>query len=160
MDGVVTLIAAYADEDRRLTELVSGFPESLRDTCGRRHRLSLKQTIGHLAYWDDFAVDFYRARCSEENPEPLSFAEFEEQNRDLIEQLCAQDWETILSSYRRATRRLCAFLTERWDELDEGARDNFKIPLKHRRYHRRRLSELADELGLTAGGATMTEQAS
>ena len=160
MDGVVTLIAAYADEDRKLTELVAGFPVALRDAGGRRHRLTLKQTIGHLAYWDDFAVDFFLARCGEEHPQPLSFADFEAQNRDLIGQLCAQDWETILASYRDATRRLCAFLAEHWSELDDGARENFKIPLKHRRHHRRRLRELAADLGLVGGGSTMTEQAS
>jgi len=160
MDGVVTLIAAYAEEDRRLSELFVVFPVALRDAVGRRHRLSLKQTIGHLAYWDDFAVDFYLAYCSEDHPEPLSFAEFEEQNRHLVDQLCAQDWGTILSSYRRATRRLCAFLAEHWNELDEDVRDNFKIPLKHRRHHRRRLVELAEDLGLITDGPAMAEQAS
>ena len=160
MDGVVTLIAAYAEEDRRLMELAAGFPVALRDTGGRKHRLSLKQTIGHLAFWDDFAVDFYNARCHDGHPAGLSFSEFEKKNRHLLERLCAEEWEVVLASYRRATRELSAFLTEHWNDLDEEGRENFKIPLKHRRYHRRRLAELAEDLGLHPDGSAMTEQAS
>ena len=159
MDGMVTLIAAYAEEDRRLMDLVSGFPVALREVCARKHKLSLKQTIGHLAFWDDFAVDFYKAQCEEGRPDSLSFADFEKKIRHLLERLCAEDWETVLASYRRATRELCAFLTEHWDHLEDDVRESFKIPLKHRRYHRRRLAELGQSLGLSPGASSMTERA-
>ncbi len=158
MDGVVTLIAAYAEEDRRLRDLVAGFPVALRDVCGRLHHQSLKQTIGHLAFWDDFAVEFYHAYCRAEHPESLTFSDFEAKNHFLLKELCAQDWETVLASYRRATCELCLFLTGHWDELETVARENFKIPLKHRRHHRRRLFELAAELGLAVGGPAAAEQ--
>ena len=159
MDGMVTLIAAYAEEDRRLMELIAGFPVALRETVGRTHRLSLKQTIGHLAFWDDFAVAFYNARLHAGHPDSLTFAEFEKKNRHLLERLCAEDWEAVLASYRRATRELSAFLTEHWDDLADDVRDSFKIPLKHRRYHRRRLAELAESLGLRPGAPSMSERA-
>lgn len=158
MDGVVTLIAAYAEEDRRLMDLVAGFPVELRDVGGRLHRYSLKQTVGHLAFWDDFAVEFYHAYCHEGCPASLSFSDFEDKNRHLLKQLCDQDWEMVLANYRRATRELCVFLTSHWDELDEDARRNFKIPLKHRRHHRRRLADLAGELGLVLGEKAAAEQ--
>lgn len=159
MDGIVSLVAAFAEEDRRLTDLVEAFPVALLDTPGRRHKLSLKQTLGHLGFWDDFAVEFYTHRLEADATETVTFDDFETRNARLMDRLRGEAWETVLASYRRATRDITAFLNRHWDELDEEARENFKIPLKHRRYHRRRLAELAEELGVTVPVAGFTEQA-
>jgi len=159
MDDVVTLIAAYADEDRRLMELVDRFPPSTRDVRGTDRRLSLKQALGHLAFWDDYAVRFYDSRCHDGDPQPLEPGEFEERNRQALELICNDPFADVLSSYRAATRALQLFLREHWQDLDDGSRENFKIPLKHRRHHRRRLQELLKELGIADAPGSLEERA-
>lgn len=159
MDDVVTLIAAYADEDRRLMELVERFPASTRDVRGSERRLSVKQTLGHLAFWDDYAVRFYDTRCHDGRPEPLAPGEFEARNRQVLELICNDPFEDVLASYRSATRELQTFLREHWHDLDPRSRENFKIPLKHRRHHRRRLQELLAELGIAEADGALEERA-
>jgi len=161
MDEAVMLIAAYAEEDRRLMELVDAFPVSARDHRGSDDQLSLKQTLGHIAFWDDYATRFYDTRCHHGAPEVLSPAEFEERNRQVLELLCNDPHEDVFTSYREATRMIAAFLREHWLDLDEASRENFKIPLKHRRHHRRRLRETLDDLGPnTPINDTLEERAS
>ena len=159
MDDVVTLIAAYADEDRRLLELVDRFPPSTREVRGSERRLSLKQTLGHLAFWDDYAVRFYDSRCHRGNPQPMEPGEFEDRNRQVLDLLSSDPFEDVLASYRSATRLLQSFLREHWQDLDDASRENFKIPLKHRRHHRRRLQELLAELGIGEQERTLEERA-
>lgn len=159
MDDVVTLIAAYAEEDRRLMELVARFPASTREIRGSERRLSVKQTLGHLAFWDDYAVRFYDSRGGQGRPKSLSPGQFEERNRQVLELICNDPFEDVLASYRSATRLLQGFLREHWQDLDARSRENFKIPLKHRRHHRRRLQELLAELGIGDPDQAVQERA-
>lgn len=161
MECAAILVAAYAEENRRLLQLTTRFPLELRDVPGPDNRLSLKQTLGHLAFWDDYAVRFHVNRRAGESQQPLTMDEFEDRNRQVLELICNDPFEDVLATYREATRMISAFLTERWDELDDDERENFRIPLKHRRHHRRRLSKLLESLGITpdADAAGMTVRA-
>lgn len=161
MDEAVLLIAAYAEEDRRFMELVDAFPVSARDHRGSEDRLSLKQTLGHIAFWDDYATRFYDTRCHHGAPEALTPEQFEERNQQVLELVCSNPYEDVLQTYREATRMIAVFLREHWLDLDETSRENFKIPLKHRRHHRRRLQEVLEELGPdTQSGDALAERAS
>lgn len=160
MEDVVTLISAYAEEDRRLRGLVERFPATLRDTRGPDDRLSLKETLGHLAFWDDFAVRFHEASLRDGETENLSLEDFEVRNRQVLDLLRNDPYEDVLDSYLQATRMLQDFLRARWQDLDERARENFKIPLKHRRHHRRRLQETLEVFGGAQSGSSLAERAS
>ncbi len=159
MDGLTTLIAAYAEEDRRLMELVESFPLSSRDVVPRHFKYSLKQTLGHLAFWDNHAIGHFEALCNRASVEAITIAEFEERHKHQLKELIAEPWAPVLESYRAITSALLKFLAEHWENLDEPSRENFKIPLKHRRYHRRKLGEMLAVLsppvdGDRAGAAT------
>lgn len=150
-----TLIAAYADEDRRLQEVVRQYPLARRGDKLRQEGLSLIQTLGHLAFWDVYAVSFYEARLEDRAVTPLSFADFESRNRHELQRLYGLPFEQVREAYLTATRDLLAFLHRHWDDLDEQERTNFTIPLKHRRHHRHLLQEHLRSLSPaeTAGAA-------
>lgn len=136
-----TLIAAYADEDRRLQEVARQYPPARRGDKLRSEGLSLVQTLGHLAFWDIYAVRFYEARIEDRAVPPLSFSEFESRNRHELQRLYGLPFEQVREAYLSATHDLLAFLRLHWDDLDEQEQTNFTIPLKHRRHHRHLLQE-------------------
>lgn len=154
-----TLIAAYADEDRRLQEVVRQYPVAKRGDALRREGLSLIQTLGHLAFWDVYAVRFYEARIEDRAVPPLTFAEFESRNRHELQRLYGLPFEQVREAYLAATRDLLAFLHRHWDDLDEQERTNFTIPLKHRRHHRHLLQEHLQALPLAETAAAAAERA-
>jgi len=131
-----TLIAAYADEDRRLQEVVRRYPPAHRSDRLRQEGLSLIQTLGHLAFWDVYAVRFYEARLEDRAVAPMTFADFESRNRHELQRLYGLPFEQVREAYLAATRDLLDFLGRHWDDLDEQERTNFTIPRKHRRHHR------------------------
>jgi len=139
MRSADTLVAAFADEDRRLRELARDFPPLHREASPGNGELSLKQTLGHLAFWDRFTVEFYDARCHEREVETPSLGEFEARNRAELERIYDLPFERVRELYEDATRTLLDFLREHWAQLDDASRANFNIPLKHRRHHRRLL---------------------
>ena len=139
MSSVDTLIAAYADEDRRLREVARIFPIPYRDIPPENGKLSLKQTLGHLAFWDRYTVEFFDARCHARDVKNITLGEFEQRNRAELERLYDLPFEQVLDAYVSITNELQTFLREHWSDLDDQARINFTIPLKHRRHHRRLL---------------------
>ena len=139
MHSVEILIAAYAEEDRRLLELARQCPPARREERLVDSRMSLLQTLGHLAFWDDYTVGFFEARCENRDVTPLTLQEFEDRNQNELNRLCGLPFEEALETYQAATRALVRFLREHWDDLTDKDRGNFSIPLKHRRHHRRKL---------------------
>lgn len=139
MQSVEILISAYAEEDRRLLELARMVPPARRELRLVDSRMSLIQTLGHLAFWDDYTVGFFEARCLNQNVTPLSLQEFEKRNQHELDRLCGLPFEEALETYQAATRALVRFLRAHWDDLSELERTNFAIPLKHRRHHRRKI---------------------
>ncbi len=134
-----TLIAAFVDEDRRMREVVRTFPIAYRDIPPENSKLSLKQTLGHLAFWDRYTVEFFDARCHKRNVDALTLSDFENRNRQELERLYDLPFEQVFDAYITATAELQHFLLEHWGDLDEADQANFNIPLKHRRHHRRLL---------------------
>ncbi len=145
MSSVETLIALFADEDRRLRDLARSFPVPHRETPPEHSKLNLKQTLGHLAFWDRFTVEFFDARCHRREVDAITLGDFEKRNRAELERIYDMPFEHVYEIYNTATRKLQSFLREHWDELDDEARTNFNIPLKHRRHHRRLLEKALEE---------------
>lgn len=147
MEGPQTLIAAYADEDRQLQEVIRRFDPVQRNALHCAEDLTLVQTLGHLAFWDRYAVEFYEGRIAHRDVAPLTFDEFEARNRDELERLCGLPYERVRLAYVEATHRLLDFLRVHWEDLDDLERTNFTIPLKHRRHHRRLLLAVLEAAG-------------
>ncbi len=143
MDAEI-LIAAYREEDARLRRLAAAFPLRRRREVPPGCQRSLTATLGHIAFWDGYAVDFYSRRLDGRETDTLTFQEF--LARDAAEQ---QRWEQLpyrqaLAAYTDTTRRLLDFLAARWEEMNPGLRDDFTIPLEHRRHHRKQLERGLD----------------
>ena len=141
MSSVQTLIAAFADEDRRLRELALTYPPEFRDVPPASGKLSLKQTLGHLAFWDRFTVKFFESRINNVDVDAPSLGEIEDRNREELARIYDMPYEQVLELYVHATSDIQNFLREHWASLDETEHGNFNIPLKHRRHHRRLLQK-------------------
>ncbi|MBU1071963.1 hypothetical protein KKG45_01815, partial [bacterium] len=141
------------DEDRRLRDLARIFPVRFREVPPEHGQISLKQTLGHLAFWDRFTVEFFDARCHRRAVDAMTLGEFEHRNRAELERIYDMPYEQAHEIYKTATNVLLTFLREHWDDLDAEARANFNIPLKHRRHHRRLLAKALEVFapGLAAG---------
>jgi hypothetical protein len=156
MSSVETLIAAFADEDRRLRELADTYPPAFRDVPPQSGKLSLKQTLGHLAFWDRFTVKFFKSRLHDADVDAPSLGEIEDRNREELARIYDMPYEQVLELYVGATSDIQTFLRDHWTDLDETERGNFNIPLKHRRHHRRLLVKA---LAIFAPELTVTEEA-
>lgn len=159
MTSADTLIAAYADEDHRLRELARGFPLAFRDVPPEAGKLGLKQTLGHIAFWDGFTVEFFRGRLEDRVTDAPSLAEIEDRNRAELDRIYDMPYELVMELYVAATRAIQDFLRTHWDDLTEEERPNFHIPLKHRRHHRRLLQQALTMFAPEAGGAVAQERA-
>ncbi len=129
------LIAALADEDQRLNELIAGCPPERRERSGPGGMMGPKETIGHLAFWDSFAVAFF-TRKLEGAVQRESGVDLERLNKQEMKQLRRRPWEDVLAAYRAATTDLVRFLRAHWRELSDDERAAFLTPLRHRRHHR------------------------
>ncbi len=138
MDTPVNLIAAFADEDRRLLELAASCPPAWRERRGPGGTLSLKETLGHLAFWDAFAVEFFQRKlvAGAEEEDDAGALDFEQRNQQEMHRLAALPYEKVLARYQAATAAITAFLNRRWPDLSEKERTDFLVPLRHRRHHR------------------------
>ncbi len=131
-----SLITALADEDRRLRRLLDECPPGRRELRGINGGLSFKETLGHLAFWDSFAVKFFTSRLEpavEGVCPPVNFEKLSRQDLDRVRQL---PFDEVLEFYTGATRCLETFLRDYWDRLSAREREDFMVPLKHRRHHR------------------------
>ncbi len=139
------LIAAIADEDARLRALVEGWPADRRERPGPGGAMSPKEVLGHLAFWDGFAVRTFESRLAGREAESAGL-DFDRLNRAEMKQLRHRPWAAVLAAYAEATAGLTRFLRARWHELSEEERAGFLTPLRHRRHHRLLLARaLLDE---------------
>jgi len=135
MVNLEPLVAAIADEDRRLRALLDGIPAERRDRPVGEGIMSPKETVGHLAFWDGFTVRFFAAKLVGQVDRDEKF-DFERLNREQIRQLRSRPWDEVLAAYDAATAELLRFLGARWRELSADERECFLTPLRHRRHHR------------------------
>ena len=130
------LIKAIKEEDRLLRQYLTLLPRHARDEPGPEGALSFKETLGHIAFWDDFTVEFFQCKLDRtacELPPPVSF---EERSRQAMRRLGPMPFGEVLARYLESTGALIAFLVAHWDKLTEREKHDFWVPLKHRRHHR------------------------
>ncbi len=139
------LVDAIKEEDRLLRQFLTNLPRPERESHGSEGCLSFKETLGHIAFWDDFTVQFFQCKLDTAScalPPPV---QFEERSREALRHIRPLPFGEVLARYLESTGGLIAFLTEHWDELTEREKYDFWVPLKHRRHHR---ISLAQSLGL------------
>ncbi len=138
MDAAI-LIAAYKEEDARLRRLCGIYPLRRRNDVPPGCDRSLTQILGHIAYWDHYAIRFYRQRLAGEQTESLTFEQFLARDAAERQRLESLPYQLAFDAYVDCTEQLLAFLEEAWEEMDEQMRGDFTIPLEHRRHHRKQL---------------------
>jgi hypothetical protein len=136
MDSPEVLIASVLAEDRLLQRLLQQCAAEHRELRGPGGTLSFKETLGHLAFWDTFAVHFFLSKLSSVPGRPSFPADFEERSREELRRLRKLPFSEVLDSYQKATMALVEFLRGHWHELSAKERQDFDVPLRHRRHHR------------------------
>ena len=132
------------DEDRILRRRLSDLSAELRSRRGPEGTLSFQETLGHIAYWDSFTVDFFTAKLDGAGPSPVPPADLARLSEDAVAEAARAPFADVLAHYLEATGALIAFISRRWDELSEKERNDFQVPLKHRRHHREALFQWLD----------------
>lgn len=140
------LIEAIHAEDLTLRQRLTSCSSDLREAAGTGGGLSFKETLGHIAFWDDFTVHFFQRKLKDGSTRPARPAQFEERNRQALAKVRLLSFPEVLSSYIAATGQLVKFLQENWEELSERQRQDFSVPLQHRMHHRAALFQSLDEM--------------
>ncbi len=153
-----TLADALIDEDRRLRRKLITCPPALRERRGPHGSLSLKEILGHIAFWDDFTVRFFTARLDPAQRSPDRPVDFDVLSRQAIAEARQRPFGEVLAGYLEATGALVGFIANHWDRLGEQEREDFWVPLKHRRHHRIELEQAMAELA-TGGPAEVAAEA-
>lgn len=130
------LVDALKDEDRLLRKRLANCPRHLREARGPDGALSFKETLGHIAYWDSFTVEFFTAKLDVGSCEPQAPVDFEGRSREALREMAGLPFGEILARYLEATGALVEFLKDNWERLSARERRDFWVPLKHRRHHR------------------------
>ena len=141
-----TLIDAFLEEDSLLRQRLTTCPRKFRDVRGNDNTLSFKETLGHIAFWDDYTVQFFGCRLDATSCDLIPPADFESRNKAALAATRCLPFGEVLARYLEATGALIEFLRQSWSRLDERDRQNFWIPLKHRRHHRLELFKALDDL--------------
>lgn len=140
------LIDSLLEEDRLLRQRCISCPKGLRETNGEGGVLSFKDTLGHVAFWDGFTVDFFTAKLDKTSFRPTAPVDFESQSDEALKALKALPFGEVLARYLESTGALVKFLKENWSDLSPKEKDSFWIPLKHRRHHRISLFNFLDKV--------------
>ena len=151
-----SLVEAIRDEDQLLRRYVSRLPRDRRETRGPDGSLSCKETLGHIAFWDDFTVEFFACKLDIAAMTPPPPVNFEERSRAALLRIEPLPYGEVLGQYLEATGALLAFIEAHWDELTEREKHDFWVPLKHRRHHR--ISLMQGTEGILAGSGGSDER--
>ncbi len=152
-----SLTDALIDEDRRLRRRIAACPHALREGRGPDGALSCKETLGHIAFWDDYTVRHFSARLDPTEPPPAGPPDFEALSREALARTGRRSFSDVLATYLEVTGALVAFIANSWAHLEPGEREGLWVPLKHREHHRLELEKAVDtlaaqdEAGLAAG---------
>lgn len=142
-----TLADALLDEDQILRRRITSLPAELLAARGDEGTLSFQETLAHIACWDDFTVNFFRAKVDPDRPSPESPGDFMSRSESIIAAAASLPFTDVLARYLEATGALVGFISRHWDELNEKERRDFWVPLKHRRHHRIALFRSLDMFG-------------
>ncbi len=136
MNNWQMLVDAIMEEDRLLRERLARCPQEVRDVKGADGELSFKETLGHIAFWDNFTVEFFSNKLDKACLDPRPLVNFEESSGRALEKVSQLPFGEVLVRYLEATGALTNFLGVHWGELSPRERHDFWVPLKHRKYHR------------------------
>lgn len=107
-----------------------------RECRGPGGILSFKETLAHIAFWEDFTVNFFSCKTDRGSRTPVPPFEFEELSRKAMEEFGRLPFGEVLGRYLEASGAMTDFIKTHWNDLTERERHDFWIPLKHRRQHR------------------------
>ena len=150
------LVDAILEEDRLLRGRLNDCPAEWRSVRGPQGALSFKETLSHIAFWDNFTVDFFTHKLDLKSLSPGTVVDFEERSSLALEAAAKLPFGEVLARYLEATGALTQFLGQYWTELNPRQQSEFRVPLKHRRHHRislfQALDEMCSEQGMVAEG--------
>ncbi len=129
-----TLADAILDEDRILRRRLTTVQSPLCDQRGPEGTLSYKETLGHIAFWDDFTVRFFKDKLNDRDPPPPD--DFARRSEEALVEVVRLTMEQVLAQYLAATGAMIGFISQHWGDLSEKEQQDFWTPLKHRRHHR------------------------
>ena len=130
------LVEAYRNEDDLLRKRLSQCPVPWRERPGPGGRPSLKEILGHIAFWDDFTVEFFSRKLASGAIAPPAPIDFERMSREAKSRFGSLPYGEVLGRYLESTAAIIDFLAERWDDLSGRERHDLWTPLRHRRGHR------------------------
>jgi len=152
-----TLVDSIVEEDILLRNRLTECSPELREMRSPQDGLSFKETLGHIAFWDDFTIRFFQEKLDRTTLDPLPPVNFEERSRDALRKMAALPFGEGLARYLEATGTLIEFLQANWNALSEREKYDFWVPLKHRRHHRislfRHLNQASSPESEMAAGA-------
>ncbi len=125
---------------------LSECPRAFRECRGADGSLSFKETLAHIAFWEDFTVNFFSRKIDEGSCTPPAPVEFETLSQQSMEEFRALPFGEVLGRYLEATGAMIEFIKTQWRDLSEKERHDFWIPLKHRRQHRLVLFQNLDDM--------------
>jgi len=131
-----TLVDSIVEEDILLRNRLAECSPQLREMRSPEDGFSFKETLGHIAFWDDFTIRFFQEKLDRTALDPLPPVNFEERSREALRIMGALPFGEVLARYLEATGLLIDFLEENWASLSEREKHDFWVPLKHRRHHR------------------------
>jgi hypothetical protein len=138
------LVDAFTEEDRLLRHRLAECPRVFRERRGPDGTLSFKETLAHIAFWEDFTVNFFDRKTDEGARTPMPPLEFEKLSREAMAEFSRLPFGEVLGRYLEAFGAITGFIRTHWDDLSERERHDFWIPLKHRRQHRLALFHVLD----------------
>jgi hypothetical protein len=141
-----SLVDAFKEEDRLLRHRLAECPRAFRERRGPGGALSFKETLAHIAFWEDFTANFFARKTDRGSRTPAPPVDFEKLSRQAMEEFSRLPFGEVLGRYLEATGAMTGFIREHWDDLTERERHDFWIPLKHRRQHRLALFRTLDEM--------------
>jgi len=138
------LVDAIMEEDRLLRGRLARCPREARDKKGPQGALSFKETLGHIAFWDNFTVEFFSNKLDKTSLNPSPPVNFEERSVVALERVAQLPFGEVLVRYLEATGSLTHFLGQHWEDLSPREKHDFWVPIKHRRHHRISLFQALD----------------
>ena len=136
MDGPSILITETRHEDELLRQLLTACSAEQLEGSLPGGSLNAKETLGHIAFWDRFAVEFFEQKLDTDTPTPQPPSNFDRLSNEELERIRSESYAEVLNHYEAATAGLIAFLRLFWGRLSSTQRLDFSVPLKHRRHHR------------------------
>ena len=121
-------------------------PRVFRECRGPDGALSFKETLAHIAFWEDFTVNFFFRKIDRGSCTPPPPVEFEKLSRQAMEEFSKLPFGEVLARYLEAAGAMTDFIRNNWEKLTERERHNFWIPLRHRRQHRLVLFQNLDRM--------------